>query len=87
MNHNSCVCTFPSDDAVKTLVPLSRRLFQSIERFLMLAYYILLACSFEPHRLSHIDLLIKIAMEKGGLHIELVKVQLIMCYQRQQNSK
>ena len=43
-------------------------------------------CSFEPHRLSHIDFLIKIVMEKGGLHIELVKIQLILCYQWQQNS-
>ena len=37
----------------------------------------ILSWSFEPHRLRHIDLLFKIAMEKGGFHIELVKFQLI----------
>jgi len=76
---------FFSDEAIKTFVPLPRRLLQSIQRFLQLAYHILLFCRFEPHRLRHIDLFIKIAIEKGGLHIELVKIQLILCYQRQQN--
>ena len=79
----ACV-PFLSNEAVETLVPRSRRLFQSIQRFLQLAYHILLACSFEPHRLSYIYLMIKIVMEKSGLYIELVKVQLILCYQRQQ---
>jgi len=86
MGHNGCVCTFTSYKAVKMLVPLPRRLLQSIQRFFQLAYYIFLFCSFEPHWLRHIDLLIKIALEKGGLHVELVKIQLVLCYQRQQNS-
>jgi len=79
----ACVL-FTSYEAVETLVPLPRRLLQSIQRFFQLAYHIFFFYSFEPHWLRHINL-IKIIMEKGGLHIELVKVQLILCYQRQQN--
>ena len=37
------------------------------------------------HRLKYIDLLFEIVMEKGGLHIELIKIQLILCYQHWQN--
>jgi len=44
-----------------------------------------LSCSFEPHRLRHVDLLFMIAMEKAGLHIELIKLQHILCHQCQQN--
>ena len=68
---------FTSYEAMKTLIPLPRRLLQSIQRFLQLAYHMLISCSFEPHWLRHIDLLIKIVIEKCGLHIKLVKVQLI----------
>jgi len=47
--------------------------------------HILHSCSFEPRRLRHVDHLFKIAMEKSGLHIKLIKLQSILCHQWQQN--
>jgi len=86
MGHNDYVCTFFSNEAVEALVPLSRRLFQSKQWFSSTCIPYSLCLQFEPHRLNHIDLLIKIAMKKGSFYIEMVKVQLVLCYQCQQNS-
>ena len=44
-----------------------------------------LSCSLKPHWLRHIDLLFKITMEKDGLHVELIKLQLLLFHQCQKN--
>ena len=70
----SCVL-LTSNEVVKMLVQLPWDCFNPQKRFIQLAYHILFSCSLEPHRLTHKDLLIKIVMEKDGLHIELIKLQ------------
>ena len=59
--------------AIYPLVPSPGGLLQPIEGFLKPAYMRVSILEFEPQRMLHIDLFLYRTMQKGGLHIHLMK--------------
>ena len=60
--------------AIYPLVPTPGYFLQPIEGFFQLAYMGVSILDFKPQRLLHIHLFVYRTMQKGGLHIHLMKI-------------
>ena len=71
---------------IKSFVSLSRRLLQSVQRFVQFTNPIFFTSNSESIWLRHIDFLLQVTVQERGFYIKLSQLQIQLCYQGQQNS-
>ena len=67
---------FLGEKGVYPLIPCSWRLLEPVQRLLELAHKMLEVLHFKSLRLTHVDVFLQLAIQKCGLHIHLMDLQI-----------